>query len=112
MPSYRSLLAQKASLDRKIQQARKREVSSVIKQINGLIEEYGLTPDELTFSDGTARPQQAKAKRGRRTVGAKSATAGITVAPKYRDPETGKTWTGRGRAPKWVVGDKEQYLIK
>jgi len=24
------------------------------------------------------------------------------VAPKYRDPDSGKTWTGRGRKPKWV----------
>ena len=24
------------------------------------------------------------------------------VAPKYKDPESGKTWTGRGRKPKWV----------
>ena len=39
-------------------------------------------------------------------------TSGKTVAPKYRDPETGKTWTGRGVAPKWIAGkDREAFLI-
>lgn len=27
---------------------------------------------------------------------------GGKVPPKYRDPDSGKTWTGRGRKPKWV----------
>jgi len=34
------------------------------------------------------------------------------VAPKYRDPATGKTWTGRGKAPKWIDGkDRSKFLI-
>lgn len=33
--------------------------------------------------------------------------------PKYRDPQTGKTWSGRGRIPKWIEGkDRENFLIK
>jgi DNA-binding protein H-NS len=35
--------------------------------------------------------------------------AAKTVAPKYRHPETGATWTGRGRPPAWV--DKQAHLI-
>ncbi len=42
----------------------------------------------------------------------KSAGKGQKVAPKYRDPESGKTWTGRGVAPKWIAGkDREAFLI-
>jgi DNA-binding protein H-NS len=26
------------------------------------------------------------------------------VAPKFKDPATGATWTGRGKAPKWIAG--------
>ena len=38
--------------------------------------------------------------------------AGNKVAPKYRDPSTGKTWTGRGKAPLWLAGkDKASFLI-
>ena len=33
---------------------------------------------------------------------AKSGTRGA-VAPKYRDPETGATWAGRGLKPRWLT---------
>ena len=33
---------------------------------------------------------------------------GTTVAPKYADPATGKTWAGRGRMPDWLAS----YLSK
>lgn len=37
---------------------------------------------------------------------------GRVLPAKYRDPETGKTWAGRGRLPKFLQGkDKEQYRI-
>jgi DNA-binding protein H-NS len=34
-------------------------------------------------------------------------------APKYRDPKSGKTWSGRGPAPAWLVGakDRTRFLI-
>jgi DNA-binding protein H-NS len=32
-----------------------------------------------------------------------SAMRGQKVAPKYRDPETGETWAGRGARPRWLV---------
>ncbi|MFW2275964.1 H-NS family nucleoid-associated regulatory protein [Burkholderia orbicola] len=35
------------------------------------------------------------------------------IVPKYRDPKTGRTWSGRGRAPGWIAGkDRELYLIE
>ncbi|CAG9239997.1 Low-complexity acidic protein [Paraburkholderia caribensis] len=35
-------------------------------------------------------------------------------APKYRDPATGATWSGRGRAPAWLAGAKDRtaFLIE
>jgi DNA-binding protein H-NS len=41
-----------------------------------------------------------KAKNGRR--GKVHALKGAKVAPKYRDPETGLTWAGRGARPRWM----------
>ncbi|MCG5079121.1 H-NS family nucleoid-associated regulatory protein [Paraburkholderia tagetis] len=34
-------------------------------------------------------------------------------APKYRDPKSGATWSGRGRAPAWLAGakDRSKFLI-
>ena len=35
------------------------------------------------------------------------------VAPKYREPVSGVTWTGRGREPKWLVGkNRADFLIQ
>jgi len=34
------------------------------------------------------------------------------VPAKYRNPETGDTWTGRDKEPVWIRGqDREAYLI-
>lgn len=35
------------------------------------------------------------------------------LAPKYRNPASGETWSGRGKAPKWIdPKNKDKYLIK
>ncbi|SDX50722.1 DNA-binding protein H-NS [Allgaiera indica] len=36
-------------------------------------------------------------------TGGKSKKSGSKGEPRYRDPETGSTWTGRGRKPKWLL---------
>jgi DNA-binding protein H-NS len=51
---------------------------------------------------GTTRPA-GKAKR--------KASGNGAAAPKYQDPKSGKTWTGKGRHPLWLKGDPSQYLI-
>ena len=35
-------------------------------------------------------------------------------APKYRDPKSGATWSGRGPAPAWLAGakDRTKFLIE
>jgi hypothetical protein len=32
---------------------------------------------------------------------------------RYRDPQTGKTWTGRGKPPNWIAAakDRQAFLI-
>ncbi|TXC62157.1 H-NS histone family protein [Piscinibacter aquaticus] len=42
----------------------------------------------------------------------------MKVKPKYRDPQSGHTWTGRGLQPRWIKealasgGTLERLLIK
>lgn len=37
----------------------------------------------------------------------------IKVEPKYRNPETGESWSGRGKTPRWLAGkDRSLYEIK
>lgn len=39
---------------------------------------------------------------------AKQARVTQSVDPKYRDPQSGATWSGRGRAPQWVQAILEE----
>ena len=100
MTSYKELLKQREALEQQISEARRRELSDAVSQVRALVAEYGLTAQDV-FPAG-----KAAGKTGR------SSTAGSKVAPKYRDPATGQTWTGRGKAPKWIEGrDRGQFLI-
>jgi DNA-binding protein H-NS len=94
MSSYKELLAQREQLDKQIKEAIAREKADGIAKAKVIIEQYKLTASDL-FT---------------RKAGAKS--SGGKVAPKYRNPVTGDTWTGRGKAPKWIEGrDRSSYLI-
>ena len=95
MSSYKELLAQRELLDKQIKEAVQREKADGIAKAKAIIEQYGLVAADL-FS---------------RKAGAKGGGIG-KVAPKYRNPATGETWTGRGKAPKWIEGrDRSAYLI-
>ena len=94
MSSYKELLAQRELLDKQIKEAIQREKADGIAKAKLIIEQYQLTAADL-FS---------------RKAGAKS--SGGKVAPKYRNPATGETWTGRGKAPKWIEGrDRTNFVI-
>jgi DNA-binding protein H-NS len=94
MSSYKELLAQREQLDKQIKEAVAREKADGIAKAKLIIEQYDLSASDL-FS---------------RKAGGKS--AGGKVAPKYRNPATGETWTGRGKAPKWIDGrDRSNFLI-
>lgn len=95
MTSYKELLKQRELLEQQIADARRRELSDAVAKVRGLIEEYGLSAEDI-FPPARAR----------------SASAGTKVAPKYRNPATGETWTGRGKAPKWIQNEnREKFAI-
>ncbi len=98
MATYKELLKQQEALALQIEEARKAEISDAVQKVRELVSEYGLTADDVFSS-------------GRRSSSGKS-RAGSKVAPKYRDPATGQTWTGRGKPPKWIADkDRNQFLI-
>ena len=62
-----------------------------------LVAEFGLTVQDV-FPGRATKSGAAKAVS--------------KVAAKYRDPATGQTWTGRGKAPKWIDGkDRTPFVI-
>jgi DNA-binding protein H-NS len=89
MATLNELLAQKAALEKQIVDAQREEKAAAIAQIKALMAQYG-----LTLADIGAR---ATAPAPRRAAG-----SGNKVAPKYRDPATGATWSGRGLKPRWL----------
>lgn len=96
METYKDLLDQKSELERRIEEARQREIAGAIEQVRALIQEFGLSEADVF---GKSR-------------GPVSKSAGTKVAPKYRDPVSGATWTGRGKAPRWIEGkDRNSFLI-
>ncbi|RZT39546.1 H-NS histone family protein [Cupriavidus agavae] len=102
MPTYKQLLAEKEALEAKLSEVRANEVSNVIEQIRQLMSDYDLTVEDIA----------PKRRRGR-PAGANSAARKVSaLPPKYRDPKSGKTWSGRGRAPAWLGKRPERFLIE
>lgn len=85
MSTYKELQAQIAALQEQAEIQRKAEVGAVIANIHARMDEYGITPADL---GGRRGPSAAK---------------GSKVAPKYRHPQTGQTWSGRGKQPRWLA---------
>lgn len=93
MTTLQELIAQRTAIEQQINELKKREGSEAISKIRALIREYDLSIDDVF-------PEQKSTKEVSK------------VAPKYRDPETSKTWTGRGKMPTWLVGkNKNDFLI-
>lgn len=93
MASYKDIQAQIAELQQQAVAQRESELSGAIQQIRALMQEYGITVDDLQSS--------------RRKAAAKT-----PAAIQFRHPETGETWSGRGRMPRWMSGnDKEQFRV-
>lgn len=95
MATYKELLAQKAKLEEQLESARVKELEAVIQQVRQVVAEYGLTAEDLGLASRRGRGSAKK----------------TPVAPKYRDPKTGATWSGRGRAPAWIGKNRDKFLI-
>lgn len=98
MSSYKELIQQREALEQQIAAARVRETADAIAKVRALIADFDLTSDDIFPSAGKVRGA-AKKPTGK-------------VAPKYRNPQTGETWTGRGKAPKWIQDkDRAAFVI-
>ena len=101
MATMKELRAQRAELDRQIEEVSQKERAEAIKTIQELIAENMLTQNDIFPS---ARAVKVKAPKALKT--------GVKLAPKYADPSTGDTWSGRGKDPAWLAGkNKDDYLV-
>lgn len=73
--------------------------TQAIVKAQEIIREFDLTASELGLSGKVSKKGLAKDK-------------GNVVAPKYKDPDSDKTWTGRGKAPGWMSAQLEAGKTK
>lgn len=102
MTTYKELLQQREALERQISEARQRENTQALSQVRALVADFDLTPEDV-FPSAKTRATKA---------GSEKSTSKTKVAPKYRNPATGDTWTGRGKPPRWIQDqERAQFLI-
>lgn len=102
MATYQQLLEKKLALEAQIEEARSTEVAGVIEQIRELMIRYNLSPEDVA----------PRRRRGRPAGTPSAGTEKAPLPPKYMDPKTGKTWSGRGRTPAWLGKRPERFLIE
>jgi DNA-binding protein H-NS len=95
---YADLKVQIARLQAQAEEARRTEVVNVIAEIRHKIVEYGLTAQDLGFAEAVRRGRPPKK---------------APLPPRYQDPKSGSTWSGRGKPPKWIAGkNRERFVIE
>ncbi|MGZ2747967.1 H-NS histone family protein [Burkholderia stagnalis] len=94
MRTYQELLEQLDQLQKEIDVVREYEAQRIAQRVLDVLAENGVDIRAMTAS-----PQRTRRTRGK-------------VEPKYWNPDTGATWSGRGRTPLWLVGEEvERFLI-
>ncbi|VXB33592.1 Histone [Burkholderia sp. 8Y] len=106
MATLKDIQTKIAKLQAQAEQITMKQSASVIAQIHALMDEYGLTVDDLRSQ------KTGKGSGGKRGTSTASQNSGASNA-KYRDPKSGATWSGHGRAPGWIASAKNRnrFLI-
>jgi len=95
---YEELQAKIADLQAQAARVKEEEKEQAIGMARTMISAYGITARDLGLD------KAPKVKTGPKP--------GNKVAAKYRDPQSGATWSGRGKTPRWINGaDRSQYAI-
>ncbi|AMV48224.1 H-NS histone family protein [Paraburkholderia caribensis] len=101
MTTLEKVQARIATLQAQAEAMIAKQSSGVVEKIREIMEKHGLTVADIEAHIGGAR------KRGRQP-GAKAAVKSYASVAKYRDPKSGATWSGRGRAPAWIANTKDR----
>lgn len=100
MATLESIQARIATLQARAEALVVKQSSSVLEKIRGLMEKHGITTADIDAHVGG----KGRGRKPRANAAGKQASA----VAKYRDPKTGATWTGHGRAPAWIAGAKNR----
>ena len=84
--SLTELITQKQAIENQIAEVIKTERKEALQTVKTLMLQFTITADDLTKLTATKLTATKVVKK---------------VAPKWKDPLSDKTWTGRGRTPIW-----------
>jgi len=115
----RQLERLRTDIDKALERLAEAEKKEALRAAEKAVRAYGFSLEQIT--GGAVKTPAEKTPAGKKQTRAKAAKTDdgrAKVAPKYRNPENPEqTWTGRGRAPKWVEahlaagGTKEDLAI-
>jgi len=95
---YEEIQSKIEELKAQAEMVKREEKQQAIDMARAMIQSFGITAKDLGLD------KSPKAKSGPKP--------GNKVSPKYRDPQSGATWSGRGKTPRWINGaDRSQYAI-
>lgn len=86
-------------LQREMRSIKSRQRRPIMNTIVRTMIEYEITPEEI---ERLYKRQMERAQSGGRSK----------LPPRYQNPETGATWSGRGRPPQWIVEAESQGLSR
>lgn len=101
----------KMLLDAQAELNRREGVTKAEKEIRTILKKYSIAIGDIDMaalrsSAESSRKGKAGAKKKAKRAGVKDDRA--SVAAKFKSLDGSETWTGRGRAPKWVVSQCER----
>lgn len=101
-----------AKLEKQAAVIAEKQSSIGLAKIRDLMHKHGLDLADIERFVGKRRGRKPGVKAANGAAKSLHPNA-HPVAPKYADPKTGATWTGRGRAPAWIrdVKDRSKFLI-
>lgn len=107
MATLAALKKKLANLEAQVEKVTKAEMGSAIAKVRKIMADFGLTVEHLTASV-TSKAVATKSKSPKAPAKSKG-----SKPAKYRDPSTGVTWAGVGRAPAWIASAKnrDEFLI-
>lgn len=85
----KQLLELKEQAESKLQESLIERCKALKEEFNERCSEEGLTLSQVFFE-------------GRQ---------GGVASVKFKDPTTGKTWSGRGKKPQWLFGHEREYAV-
>lgn len=105
-----SIRQQIAALEAKAQRIAADEMKTSVAKVRSLMDSLGVTLEHLGDKVSKKVSQAKKAVVGKKPGATKRSGAGTA---RYRDPATGATWSGFGRAPGWIASatNRDDYLV-